>query len=283
MGNTTEKHRSGNPHAVYGETGVGNTRHRMPPQPTPALASRVKPLRKSFLRKHFTLIELLVVIVILSILMGILLHVFAKTREKGRRVTCINNLKQIDLCLLSYKQDYNERDVGWISLLYPDYLRSKNIYKCPSDANPPGTAANAWLARIDGQHALTYDREGSIGLDVDPDTTVGYVSYFYEFSNADCSPPLGWNLADPAVQLAPPYSWAELKQVQLKQGGDGNHLVGVGYEESWFPVIRCFWHLDNLKKFSPSNLIPNSEQPVYNFGFGGNVFMSKAKWEDGVW
>jgi len=280
MAHSNDNRRAEIPPTVYGAATADDGWHHTPPPAAPQRRLVAKASHNQLWRNGFTLIELLVVIVILSILMGILLHVFARTREKGRRVTCINNLKQIDLCLLSYKQDYNDRDVGWISLLYPDYLKSKNIYKCPSDANPPGTAANAWLARIDGQHAVTYDREGSIGLDVgcDPDTRVGYVSYFYEFSNAKCE----WGLA-PEITPPAPYSWGELKEIQLKQGGDGYHDVNVGYEESWFPVIRCFWHLDNLKNFSPSRLIPNSEQPVYNFGFGGNVFMSKAKWEDGVW
>ena len=104
------------------------------------------------------------------------------------------------------------------------------------------------------------------------------MSYFYEFSDAPC----GWGLdASITPGLPNSYSWATLKNIQLTQGGDGNHAVGQGYEQTWFPVIRCFWHVRNVKNYASG--IPNTEQPVLNFGFAGNVFMSKAHWEEGVW
>ncbi|MFH1910322.1 MAG: prepilin-type N-terminal cleavage/methylation domain-containing protein, partial [bacterium] len=59
-------------------------------------------------KRGFTLIELLVVIAIIAILAAILFPVFAKAREKARQTSCLSNLKQIDLAVLQYAQDYDE-------------------------------------------------------------------------------------------------------------------------------------------------------------------------------
>mgnify|MGYP001572776616 CR=1 FL=1 len=60
-------------------------------------------------RKGFTLIELLVVIAIIAILAAILFPVFAKARAKARQTSCLSNLKQLSLALLSYNQDSDEQ------------------------------------------------------------------------------------------------------------------------------------------------------------------------------
>ncbi len=58
--------------------------------------------------RAFTLIELLVVIAIIAILAAILFPVFAQAREKARQTTCLSNLKQINLGVQQYVQDYDE-------------------------------------------------------------------------------------------------------------------------------------------------------------------------------
>jgi prepilin-type N-terminal cleavage/methylation domain-containing protein/prepilin-type processing-associated H-X9-DG protein len=64
--------------------------------------------------KAFTLIELLVVIAIIAILAAILFPVFAQARERARAITCTSNLKQIDLAMNMYVQDYDETfPCGW--------------------------------------------------------------------------------------------------------------------------------------------------------------------------
>ena len=65
--------------------------------------------RRGRKRSGFTLIELLVVISIIALLLGILIPVSSKTKEKNREVLCANNLKQSMLITRMYTSDFNGR------------------------------------------------------------------------------------------------------------------------------------------------------------------------------
>ena len=63
-------------------------------------------------RKGFTLIELLVVIAIIALLMAMLLPVLERAREQGKRVMCLNNLRQLMIAWNLYADDNDDKIVN---------------------------------------------------------------------------------------------------------------------------------------------------------------------------
>ncbi len=106
-------------------------------------------------RKGFSRWELLALGAVISIGAVLLVPVLAQSNRdqnaasESRANSCSNNLKQVSLGFLQYVQDYDERypiiivgagsqngnpPYGWADAIQP-YIRSTQIYQCPSERN----------------------------------------------------------------------------------------------------------------------------------------------------
>lgn len=98
----------------------------------------------------FTLVELLVVIAIIGVLVALLLPAIQAAREAARRSSCLNNIKQIGLCLLNYESSRGELPKGEVRNFTPN--------------NPSSNTSNGtWISQ-----SLPYMEQGAIFAMYDP-------------------------------------------------------------------------------------------------------------------
>ena len=110
--------------------------------------------------RGFTLIELLVVIAIIAILAAMLLPALQSARERGRRGSCVSNLKQIGTALMQYSQDYREK-------MPAGNCRTSSTVSAEAGSSNLSYAANLAYGYVPGYIAGNNGSESALGADLD--------------------------------------------------------------------------------------------------------------------
>jgi type II secretory pathway pseudopilin PulG len=244
---------------------------------------------------------MLIVIGVIGILIAMLFPALRRAQAKSRQTACTNTLHQFGLGIIQYRHDHDDAMPPWLSALYPDYVSANSVYVCPSDKSrgqdggkPDNNEFNigAQFAEADDKDSNTYatNRCDDVG-GVSP---IPVCSYFYEFCDAPCDPvPSPWwrgflgpggsaTEAEIDANVNGAVTWCEVKEYQLRHG---DRSYPASYNETGFPMARCFHHMDEKqirsKDFDNSgNPLPDKwDHLTLNLSYSGNVFPAPIKWE----
>ncbi len=215
------------------------------------------------------------VVTIIGILAAMMTSVVTSGRRQARQTDCKSNLRQMGIAILVYRGEHNGANPPWLSSLYPEYLDDTRVFICRSDK-----MRGLGPVRPDDSSQFTEVIDNDSASRVGQNASVRANSYFYEFSDADCS----WK---------PGLKWWEAKENQLRYGDQYNHdsseyLQGFPYSQSKLPIVRCYHHMREarMQAFPTDTLYASRTSAqlelsgiTINIAYAGNVYVGPLWWE----
>jgi prepilin-type N-terminal cleavage/methylation domain-containing protein/prepilin-type processing-associated H-X9-DG protein len=204
-------------------------------------------------RTAFTLIELLVVIAIIAILAAMLLPALSKSKGTAQSISCLNNLKQLQLCFHLYVAD-NE-----------DYMPPNDFVFDLATLRPfPGNEGPSWCTNVAPYEA---DPVGiKAGLLYQYNTSIGI--YHCPADQSTIETPAGVKLSQP-----------RLRSYNLSQS-----INGITYAGQIAQNVPHFAKFTEIKNPSPVGLlvfIDTHEDEIIDDMFG--IPVVPDYWSYGYW
>ncbi|MCM8803886.1 MAG: FecR family protein [Candidatus Omnitrophica bacterium] len=98
------------------------------------------------MKKGFSLIEILILTFIFLSLLILIIGVLSNSREFGRTMGCVSNMKNIAQAIDMYQGDFKDTPVNLISLM-PQYIQNFNIFHCLSDREKGDSYSKFYIGR----------------------------------------------------------------------------------------------------------------------------------------
>jgi hypothetical protein len=218
------------------------------------------------------------------VLAGLILPALQNAQDEAKVASCINNLRQVMLGMEVYRTDFNGHFPLYLAQIYDNgQVPVKEVFLCPMDWNKGVEGARPATFGTGSEQLENADRDGTgykaktalvNGMLHETDAVDELLSsYLFEFSLY----PTDWDNST---------SWLDFKNGQLKDGvlvhendccGAGNNSpAGSEVKIGWIPVVRCFWHLENIDTQKPTS----SAEPVIDITNFFNIRpRDNARWE----
>ena len=204
----------------------------------------------------FTLIELLVVIAIIAILAAMLLPALSKAKGRAQSLACLNNLKQLQICLHLYVLDNN------------DYFAPNNSISIIGGAGG-NFKGLSWLPDVNAD------------MEIDPSNIVNGLLYQYNTSLGIYHCPADQStLETPAGQPLPHLRWRSYNMSQSING----YPQG---DPEYFQIIPAWTKFTEIRHPVPSELfalIDENASTIQDAEFGnppiGSPYFQQNVWWD---